>query len=113
MSQGNAVLKSGLQGFLEVPYNSTPKSWDLFANVSGSLSVDVRRSTYENWVTAAGVTTSIVGSEKPTLSSVSKNQDTNLTTWSGLSAGDVLVFWVDATPATVNSALLSITCQVV
>jgi hypothetical protein len=97
-----------------VPYTSTPQSWTLVSNLSGSLSVDVRRSTYANYSLESNLTasSSIVGTEKPALSSASKNQDTSLTTWSGLAAGDLLLFHVDATPATVQRATVSIKAQV-
>ena len=111
---GGQVITSGSKGVLEVPYTSTPQSWTLIGNLSGSLSVDVRRSTYANWTVASALTSasSIVGTEKPTLTSASKNQDTSLTTWSGLTAGDLLLYHVDATPSTVTRATLSIKAQV-
>jgi len=108
---GGSVIASGNAGFVEIPYNATPLSWDLFANVSGSLSVDVRRTTaYANWSGVAGITSadSIVGSEKPTITTAFKGQDTSITTWSGISAGNILSFHVDATPSNITRATLSI-----
>lgn len=50
----------------------------------------------------------IAGSEKPTLSSVQKNQDLTLTTWTtAIAAGDILAFNVDSV-ATVTRVVLTI-----
>lgn len=104
---GGSVIASGCAGFLEIPYNATPLSWDLIANVSGSLSVDVRRTaSYTNWSGCAASTNSIVGTEKPTITTAFKGQDTALTTWSGISAGNILNFHVDATPTNITRATL-------
>jgi hypothetical protein len=105
---GGSVISSGSAGSVEIPYNATALSWDMFANLSGSLSVDVRRATYANWSGTGATYGSIVGSEKPTITTAFKNQDTSLTTWSGISAGDIINFWVDATPTNITRATLAI-----
>jgi hypothetical protein len=108
MDGAGSVLSSGTQGFVTVPFTCTLNQWVLVADVTGTLSVDVRRTTYANWSLASLVlgNSSIVGTEKPTLSSVSKNQDTTITTWSGITAGDILTFHIDATPTNVTKATL-------
>ena len=108
---GKAILASGSAGSVEIPWNATPLSWDFMANLSGSLSVDVRRSTYANWGGPPAASASIVGSEKPTITTAFKGQDTNLTTWSGISAGNVLNFHIDAVPTNITKATLSITMR--
>jgi hypothetical protein len=55
----------------------------------------VWKDTYANFPPTVADT--ITGSEKPTLSSVQKNQDTNLTTWTtSINVGDILAFNVDS-----------------
>jgi hypothetical protein len=106
---GGSTIASGSAGFVEIPYNMNALSWDLLGNTSGSLSVDVRRATYASWSgTGIAVGNSIVGSEKPTISSAFKGQDTALTTWSGISTGDILEFFVDATPSGISRATLAL-----
>ena len=108
---GGSVISSGSAGSVEVPHDYTPLSWNLFSNLSGSLTVDVRRATYASWSGTGTLTpgNSIVGSEKPTITTSFKGQDASLTSWSGLSAGDILDFWVDSPPTNITRATLSIT----
>lgn len=109
MDGGGSVISSGCQGFVKIPYNAIPLAWDLIACSSGTISVDVRRKTYATW---SGVATSsadsIVGTEKPTISGTYKNQNTSLTTWSGVSANDILQIFVDANPTLIMQCTLGI-----
>ena len=90
---GGSVISTGSKGYLEVPFDCEISEWTLFADQTGSIVVDVKRATYAGFPTTA----SIAGSEKPTLSSAQKNQDTSLTTWTtSLTAGDILEFFVDS-----------------
>jgi len=73
-------------------YSGTIIGWTVIADQSGSAVVDVKRATYANYPT----TSSIAGSEKPTLSSQSKNQNNSLSTWSTVASGDMLEFVVDS-----------------
>jgi hypothetical protein len=90
---GGSAITTGSKGYLEVSFACTVDSWTIVADQSGSIVVDVKRATYS----AFPVTTSIAGSEKPTLSSATKNQDTTLSTWTtSIAAGDILEFYVDS-----------------
>ncbi len=103
---GGAAISAGSKGFLTVPFACTITGWRIVADQSGSIAVTVKRSTYSNFPTTAAIS----GTEKPTLSSAQKNEDTNLTTWTtAIAAGDVLEFSADATPATVQRVLVSLT----
>jgi hypothetical protein len=65
----------------------------LIANESGSIVVDVKKSTYTNFPTTASIT----ASAKPTLSNVQKSQDSTLTGWTTtLSKGDVIEAVIDS-----------------
>lgn len=76
-----------------MPYNCTIVGWTVLGKESGSVVMDVRKCNYAGFPT----TTSIAGSEKPTLSSQQKNQDMNLSTWNtAISAGDILEFVIES-----------------
>ncbi|MDW8267669.1 MAG: hypothetical protein RMN24_00755, partial [Anaerolineae bacterium] len=100
---GGAVITTGSKGYVVVDFAATAVSWTILAAQSGSIVVDVRRATYATFPT----TSSIAGTEKPTLTSAQKNQDTSLTTWSTIAAGDILEFVVESV-ATVTRVTVSI-----
>jgi hypothetical protein len=103
---GGSALTTGVKGDLIVPWNCTVTGWTLLADQSGSIVIDVWRDSYANYPPTVADT--IAGSEKPTLSSATKNQDLTLTTWTtSLSAGDILRFNVDSV-ATVQRVTLAI-----
>lgn len=92
---GGSAITTGVKGFVEIPYNMTITGWQVFGDQSGSVVVDVWRSTYAAFPPVVGGT--IAGSEKPTLSSVQSNQDLSLSTWTtSLSTGDILGYNVDS-----------------
>ena len=91
---GGSAITTGLKGTITLPFGGTITQWDLLSDVSGSIVIDVQKTSYASYPTG-GV--SIAGSELPTLSSSTKNQDTNLTTWTtSVSAGDILLFNVNS-----------------
>lgn len=86
-----SVITMGVKQYLRVPYNCTITSYELVAKPSGSIVIDVYKSTYENYPP----TTSIVGGggTPPTINSDIKYRDTTLTSWSKtLTAGEYLGF---------------------
>lgn len=90
---GGSAISTGSKGFLEVPFDCTINRATLLADQSGSIVVDIKKSTYSGFPT----TSSICASAKPTLSSVQKSQDATLTGWTTtVTAGDVLEFNVDS-----------------
>lgn len=94
-SGGGSAISSGLQCRLRVPYACTITGWSVTADQTGSVVIDVWKDTYANF--PPDVADTITGSEKPTLSSAVKNEDTSLTTWtSSVAAGDILIFNVDS-----------------
>lgn len=86
------VISTGSKGFKAIPYNCEVTDWFIFSSATGSIEFDIKRSSYSNYP----LTASIIGStgEKPVLSSSVKNKYETLTSWSGLSQGDVIEFWV-------------------
>lgn len=89
---GNAI-STGSKGYISFPYGGTVSSWTILADQSGSIVVDVKKCTYGGFPT----TSTIAGSEKPTLSSAQKNQDVALSSFSTtITAGDIWEFVVDS-----------------
>jgi len=104
IGDGVNIITTGVKGYLPLTFPGTFTEWHLVADVSGSIVIDVWKDTYANYPPTVADT--IAGSEKPTLSSVIKNQDLSLGTWTtGFSAGDVLGFNVDSV-ATVKQVTL-------
>lgn len=92
---GGSAITTGVKGYITIPYAGTITGWDIFADTSGSIVVDVWKDTYANFPPTVADT--IAGTEKPTLTSATKNQDTNLTTWTtSVTANDVIAFNVDS-----------------
>ena len=78
---------------LRVPVTGTILKATIIGDVSGSASVDVRKSTYASYPT----TSSIAASAKPTLASSQKSEDATLTGWTtAVSANDMLEFVLDS-----------------
>ena len=89
------TISTGVKGFVPIDFSGIITGWTLVADASGSIVIDVWKDTYANFPPTVADT--IAGSEKPTLSSVQKNQDLSLSSWTtNLSPGDVLGFNVDS-----------------
>ena len=99
-------------GYLQIPFNATVTSWDLFADVSGSIIVNVWKCTYAQF--DAGVThpvagDSITGTDTPTITSATKARSTALTGWTTtLAIGDVLAFNVPSTATNITRVTLNL-----
>ena len=109
IGDGVNVLTVGTKVYAKVYAACTVQDWVITSPVSGSVVIDVWKDTYANFPPTVADT--IAGSEKPTLSSATKNTDTNLTTWTtAISAGDQIVFNVDSA-TTVSSVNIYIACR--
>jgi len=103
--QGSAIA-TGAYGYWRVPYACTIDSWDLVADQSGSIVIDVWKDTYANYPPVDA--DSITASAPPTLTSVIKDQDATLTGWTtSLAEGDYLAVNVDSI-TTVEKATLTL-----
>lgn len=103
---GGSAITTGIKADLVVPYNCTVIGWDILGDASGSIVVDIWKDTYANFPPTVADT--ITGTEKPTLSSVAKNQDVALSTWTTtLTRNDILRFNVDSA-STVTRVTLSL-----
>jgi hypothetical protein len=97
---GGSAITTGLKGFLYIPFACTITEADLLADQSGSVVVNVWKTSYASF--DAGAThpvaaDKITASAPPTISAATKAQDGTLTGWTtSLSAGDILAFNVDS-----------------
>jgi hypothetical protein len=108
IGDGVNTITTGVKGYLPVDFAATITQWTLVADASGSIVIDVYKDTYANYPPTVADT--IAGSEKPTLSSVQKNQDTSLSTWTtAIAAGDILGFNVDSI-TTCKQVTLTLKC---
>lgn len=92
---GSTAISTGVKADVRIPYSGTITGWQIVGTPSGSIVIDVWKDSYTNHPPTVADT--IAGSEKPTLSSATKNEDTALGTWNtALTAGDWLRFNVDS-----------------
>jgi hypothetical protein len=101
---GGSTPTTGSKGFLQVPFAGTITGWTLIADVSGSASITVKKSTFAAFPTNS----SIVAAAPPALSSQQNATSTTLTGWTtAVAAGDVLEF-VLASATTVKRLVLEL-----
>lgn len=91
---GGLAITTGIKGQINVPFACTITGWVMTADQTGSAVVDVLHSTYGAFPT----TTSIAGTDKPTISSAQKNENLTISAWTTttLSAGDQIQFNVNS-----------------
>jgi hypothetical protein len=95
---GGSAITAGKRGQVTVPFACTITGWTAIADASGSISVQLNKSTYANFPT----TSSIVASAPIALSSVQKNTGSPTGWTTSVAAGDVVEFEVTGTPATIT-----------
>lgn len=105
-----SAITTGVKGFIKVPRDLTINSWDLVADVSGSISIDLWKNTYTNFPPTVSDSMITTGT-KPGLSNQIKNtglvSDWTTTT---LDADDIILVNVDsATTITKVTLILNIT----
>lgn len=94
-----SVIATGLGPWIEVPFACTITESTLLADQTGSVVVNVWRTTYASYApgTHPVAGDKITGSAPPTITADVKAQDSTLTGWTlSLSAGDILAFNVDS-----------------
>jgi hypothetical protein len=103
---GGSAITTGIVADVVVPFDMTITGWTILSDQTGSIVVDIWKDSYANY--PPDVADTITGTEKPTLSSASKNQDNALSSWTtAITAGDILRFNVDSA-ATVQRVTLII-----
>lgn len=92
---GSALTTGAKKAYVSVPFPCEVVRWRVFADQSGSVQVDVWRSTYDTFPPVVAGT--IAGTDKPALVTAQKAESTALTGWQPrLDFGDVLEFNVDS-----------------
>lgn len=101
---GGSAITTGVKGQWAVPANCHITGWVLTGDQSGSCVIDVLKSSYAGFPS----TSSIASTDKPTLSSVQKNENLAVSVWTtALSAGDELQINVNSA-STITRANLTI-----
>ncbi len=102
---GSVITVANSAVTFSLPVGATIVGWDLTADASGSMVVEIDKSTYAGYPTM----TSIVAAAKPTLSGAQKGTDATLTGWTTtVAAGDVFKAYLSGTPATITKATLTL-----
>jgi len=92
---GTSVITTGLKNWVTIPYDCTITGWQLLADTSGSIVIDLWKDTLVNY--PPDVSDTITASAKPTLSSQTSTSSSTLTGWTtSVTAGDVVSFNVDS-----------------
>ena len=93
---GGSVITTGVK--LDIPfpdYGAVITGWDLVADTSGSIVIDLWKDSYGNYPPTVADT--ITASAKPTLSSATKNRATAVPTWTReIRRGDTIRVNVDS-----------------
>jgi hypothetical protein len=85
-------ISIGKKGYRLIPYACQALEWYVVAGQTGSIQFDVKKSSFANYPS----TTTIVGSDYPSLSGQFKASNTGITAWSGMSAGDMIDFVINS-----------------
>jgi len=85
------LLTTGKKGFKQIAYDCQVTEWYVIGGATGTIEFDVKKSSFANYPN----TTSIVGVDYPKLTSQFKNSNTGVTSWSGLSGGDIVDFVIN------------------
>ncbi len=97
------VIPTGSIGFITIPYTCTINNWYVAANLSGTIQFDIKRSG----------TSIIGGGNKPALSgALSANAAATSWTSVAVTAGDILEFVVDSSPAPATLTNCSVVLKV-
>ena len=108
---GGSVITAGQKGYVSVPYGCTITGWDIIADQSGSITVEIDKHA---GAVPNTTTDKISASAPPALSSAQIAQNQPCTGWSAsgaVAAGDVIGFNVSGTPVSVTrvTVLLRVT----
>lgn len=99
-----SAISAGTSTYSQMGYSATITGYTILADVSGSISVDVQKSTYASYPTFS----SIVAGNPIVISAAQKAQDLTLTGWNNsISAGDILQFVVNSS-STIKKATITL-----
>ena len=108
LSGHGSAVTTGVKDYFVMPFSGIITGWDIVADASGLMICDVTKSAYSSFPPSA----SIAGTERPGLSGVQINQNTNVSTWSGAcNPNDVLAFSCLFTNGTIKWVRLQLRVQ--
>lgn len=108
---GDSVITTGIKGDLVIPYNLRILSWQILADQSGSIQIDIWKDTYANFPPTSA--DSIVASAYPNISGAARNTSSTLTGWTTtINKNDILRFNVDSV-LTIKRATLTLTAKII
>lgn len=97
----------GMKRRLAIPFGAVVQGWEILADVSGSVTVDVQAGDYSAYPVAA----SICSSAKPSIASATKAKSSTLTGWTtSLDDDSFLLFNVDSI-TTISDFEICLICQ--
>lgn len=109
---GTTVITAGAKADIVIPFDCTIDQVTLLSDVSGSVVVDIYKTTYSSYDAGSTHPVSsdkITSSTPPTISSATKSQDSTLTGWTtSLSQGDVIRLQVTGSPASITRVTVAI-----
>ncbi len=101
-----AAITTGKKAWARMPFDATITGYELTADVSGSVVVDIWKDTFANFPPTVADT--ITAAAKPTLASAQKVSDATLSGWTtSIGAGDYLKFNIDSA-TTVTKIMLTL-----
>jgi hypothetical protein len=105
---GGSVLTTGVKGYLKVDFPCTINEVTLLADQTGSIVMDIAKSTYAGFPPSFP-SASITASSVPTISSGVKYDDTTLSGWTTtINAGDILAFQVKTSPTNITRVTVAL-----
>ena len=88
---GGAAITTGTKGYLEIPFACAITSVTALADTSGTINIDIKKSTYAGFPSTASISSGGTGISITTGTSIQNNA---LTGWAlGTSAGSILEFY--------------------
>lgn len=110
IDNNGVAIPSGQKFDWLVPRTMTVVEWALFADVSGSVSLEFWMDTQANYPpTAADLKTGTTGTNNPRISSALKNSSTTLTGWTTLwTGGNVVRVNVAALATSITRVMIAI-----
>lgn len=100
VDNGSRPMTTGNKGYLSIDVAGEIESWILVSDAPGTLEVDIRKSTFEDYPNVV----SICGANTLQLNNTNKNSDITLTGWTTrLNAGDILQFEVINTTVSLSN----------
>ena len=92
---GGNVITPGVKSDLIVPYNMNICGYTMVADISGSIIMDLWKSTYDNYPPTSS--DSITNNQKPTITNDIKTTNNSLIDWNhNINSGDIIRFYVSS-----------------